>query len=103
MGLALQYIEGQTPLDDDEMEGLLIHPITTRGELDEFEQHNIEEAIAWSLHRSFKLVSVHCFPNGNGRHSRLLADIICNRHYLILQNKAVSCYLILHHQSMVPE
>lgn len=23
-----------------------------------------------------KLVSIHCFPNGNGRHSRLMADII---------------------------
>jgi fido (protein-threonine AMPylation protein) len=23
-----------------------------------------------------RLVSIHCFPNGNGRHSRLMADII---------------------------
>ena len=23
-----------------------------------------------------KLVNIHCFPNGNGRHSRIMADII---------------------------
>jgi Fic-DOC domain mobile mystery protein B len=23
-----------------------------------------------------RIVSIHCFPNGNGRHSRLMADII---------------------------
>jgi Fic-DOC domain mobile mystery protein B len=23
-----------------------------------------------------RLVKIHCFPNGNGRHSRLMADII---------------------------
>ncbi len=150
MGLDLDYIEGQTPLDEDEKEGLLIPTITTRGELDEFEQQNIEQAVLWILSRSFKantvftenfikalhkrmygnvwawagefrktnknigvdkwqiptelkyllddakfwyanktynpdelairfkhrLVSIHCFPNGNGRHSRLMADIV---------------------------
>lgn len=150
MGLDLDYIDGQTPLDEDEKEGLLIETIATRGELDEFEQQNIEQAVLWSLSRSFKpdavfteeflkavhkrmygnvwalagefrktnksigvdkwqiptelrtllddvkfwyanntycpdectirfkhrLVSIHCFPNGNGRHSRLMADVI---------------------------
>ncbi|HMW39337.1 MAG TPA: Fic family protein, partial [Saprospiraceae bacterium] len=28
-----------------------------------------------------RLVSIHCFPNGNGRHSRLLADIIIEKIY----------------------
>lgn len=153
MGLDLEYEEGQTPLDEDEKEGLLIPTITTRAELDEFEQQNIEQAISWSLRRSFKpeaiftenfvknlhkrmygdvwawagdfrrtnknigvdkwqievelrqliddakfwlknntfpnvelavrfkhrLVSIHCFPNGNGRHSRLIADIISEK------------------------
>lgn len=153
MGLDLQNPEGQTPLDDDEKEGLLIPIIATRGELDEFEQQNIEEAILWSLNRPFKpqviltedfirtvhkrmygavwewagkfrntnknigvdkwrvstdlrnllddtkywiennsfppdeiairfkhrIVSIHCFPNGNGRHSRLMADIVVNK------------------------
>lgn len=155
MGLDLTYNDGQTPLDEDEREELIIKSITTRGELDEFEQQNIEDAIQWSLTRKFKpeqiltepfilalhkrmygkvwnwageyrktnknigvdkfdipvylrsliddatywleknvyepdelairfkhrLVSIHCFPNGNGRHSRMLADIIIEKIY----------------------
>jgi fido (protein-threonine AMPylation protein) len=27
------------------------------------------------------LVSIHCFPNGNGRHSRLMADVIIEKIY----------------------
>lgn len=150
MGLKLEYIEGQTPIDEDEKEGLLIPTISTRGELNEFEQSNIEQAIEWTLknrfgkevilteeflllvhkkmfgevwewagkkrktnknigvdkyqisaeirkliqdccfwieNRSFepdeiairfshRVVQIHIFPNGNGRHSRLIADII---------------------------
>jgi len=153
MGLDLEYVDGQTPLDEDEKEGLLIPTIATRGELDEFEQQNIEKAILWTLKRSFKteviltekfikdvhrrmygdvwawagefrktdknlgidkwqiptelkyllddakfwidnntypaeeiavrfkhrIVSIHCFANGNGRHSRLMADIIIEK------------------------
>lgn len=153
MGLELESIDGQTPLDEEEKEGLLIPSIATLGELDEFEQQNIEQAVQWTLKRSFKqekvlteafikevhkrmygevwawagefrktnknigvdkwqvslelktllddavfwinnkvyepdelavrfkhrLVSIHCFPNGNGRHSRLLADIIIQK------------------------
>jgi Fic-DOC domain mobile mystery protein B len=155
MGLDLIYNDGQTPLDEDEKEDLLIKSIATRGELDEFEQQNIEDAIQWSLTRKFKseqilsetfilalhkrmyknvwrwageyrktnknigvdkleipvalrsliddasywlennvyepdefalrfkhrLVSIHCFPNGNGRHSRMIADIIIEKIY----------------------
>ncbi len=153
MGLTLDYSAGQTPLDEDEKDGLLLPHITTRGELDEFEQLNIQQAVLWSvsgrivvdsvlteefileLHRrmlgdvwswagSFRrtnknigvdkyeipialrnllddcrywiehntysddeiairlkhrIVSIHCFANGNGRHSRLLADVLCVR------------------------
>jgi Fic-DOC domain mobile mystery protein B len=155
MGLNLTYNDGQTPLDEDEKEGLLIKSISTKGELDEFEQQNIEDAIQWTLTRKFKtdkilsesfiqqlhirmyssvwkwageyrktnknigvdkleisvalksliddaaywlehnvyepdefairfkhrLVSIHCFPNGNGRHSRMIADIIIEKIY----------------------
>ncbi len=155
MGLNLDYTDGQTPLDEDEKEGLLIPSITTKAELDEFEQQNIEEAIQWILGRSLKaetifteqfaknlhkrmygevwkwagqfrksdknlgidkwqipialkalledalfwvknktyppdeiairfkhrIVSIHCFSNGNGRHSRLIADIIAEKIY----------------------
>jgi Fic-DOC domain mobile mystery protein B len=155
MGLDLDYINGQTPLDEEEKDGLLILTISTRGELDEFEQQNIEKAVQWILGRAFKpelffteefvrmlhkrmyadvwawagefrktnknigvdkwkvpsdlkyllddakywhenntytqdeiavrfkhrIVSIHCFPNGNGRHSRLMADIIIEKIY----------------------
>jgi Fic-DOC domain mobile mystery protein B len=178
MGLDVEYVEGQTPLDEDEKEGLLISTIATRGDLDEFEQQNIEQAILWSLKRSFKadavfsesfiqtvhrrmygdvwawagefrktnknigvdkwqistelryllddvkywhtnntynpdelaiqfkhrLVTIHCFPNGNGRHSRLLADIVVSKLYglpvfswgaanLVKQSDSRSAYL----------
>jgi fido (protein-threonine AMPylation protein) len=53
MGLNLEYIDGQTPLDEDEKEGLLIPTITTRSDLDEFEQLNIEEAIQWISGKKF--------------------------------------------------
>lgn len=153
MGLEIEYIEGQTPLEEEEKEGLLIQTITTRNELDEFEQQNIEQAIQWTLSRKIKvdeiftedfvkelhrrmykdvwswagkfrmtnknlgvdrwqiaaalkvtledtkywienktylpneiavrlkhrIVSVHCFANGNGRHSRLMADIVIEK------------------------
>lgn len=153
MGLNLGYIDGQTPLDENEQDGLLIFTISTKKELDEFEQQNIEEAIQWTLGKKIKLnnlltevfvkavhkrmyknvwswagdfrktnknigtdrwqiavalksllddtnfwvenrtfspdeiairfkhriVSVHCFSNGNGRHSRLMADIIIEK------------------------
>lgn len=49
MGLELRYIYGQTPPEEDEKEGLLIESITTRGELDEFEQLNIIQAVEWTL------------------------------------------------------
>jgi Fic-DOC domain mobile mystery protein B len=155
MGLDLDYIDGQTPLDEEEKDGLLIPTIATRGELDEFEQQNIEQAVQWTLGRSLKpdviftedfirtvhkrmyadvwawagkfrksnknigvdkwqipsdlkyllddakywhenntyppdeiavrfkhrIVTIHCFPNGNGRHSRLMADIIIEKIY----------------------
>lgn len=54
MGLDLEYIDGQTPLDEDEKEGLLIPTISTRRELDEFEQLNIEQAVLWSIKRTLK-------------------------------------------------
>jgi Fic-DOC domain mobile mystery protein B len=150
MGIEFAYEEGQTPLNEEEKEGLLLKSITTNGELNELEQLNIEKAIEWiiglklkkdrilteafikTLHKKMlgkvwrwagefrkseknigakwinipidlrtllddthfwienktfpadeiairfkhRLVSIHCFPNGNGRHSRLMADII---------------------------
>jgi Fic-DOC domain mobile mystery protein B len=150
MGFDFELVDGQTPLDEEEKEGLLIPTITTRGELDEFEQQNIERAIKWCMGRKFKkddmltedfvklvhkkmyedvwawagefrksnknigvesyqiamelrklfgdckfwidngaypadetavrfkhrIVQIHCFSNGNGRHSRMMGDLL---------------------------
>lgn len=150
MGLNFNYNQAQTLLSEEDKEGLKILSISTREELDEFEQHNIEMAISWlqrqkitfdrflseqfikDLHfRMFanvwywagqfrksdknigvdwvnipieikkmlddvrywldnktfsedeiairlkhRCVSIYPFPNGNGRHSRLLADVM---------------------------
>ncbi len=152
MGLDPDLTNGQTPLEEEEKEALLDRSITTRGELDELEQLNIERAVDWSMRRklsrpkiltldfvrelhrrmygdvwklagefrnsnknigvdkheigielrkllddaafwidhetyppdeiavrfSHRIVLIHCFLNGNGRHSRLVADIIIN-------------------------
>jgi Fic-DOC domain mobile mystery protein B len=47
----------------------------------------VDDANYWAAHKTYmpeefairfkhRLVSIHCFPNGNGRHSRLMADLI---------------------------
>lgn len=71
----MEYIEGQTPIDEDEKEGLRIRTISTRGELDEFEPDEI------AIRLKHRLVKTHIFPNGNGRHSRLCADILIMHGY----------------------
>ena len=150
MGIALKYNKGQTPLNEEEKDGLLIKTITLQKELDEFEQLSIEKAVEWTIHANLKqdrilsekfikdlhkkmyggvwkwagefrkseknigikwtqigielknliddtkywienktyppeeiairfkhrIVEIHCFLNGNGRHSRMMADII---------------------------
>ena len=150
MGINIKYEDGQTPLDEEEKEGLLIKTITVQKELDEFEQLNIEKAIEWTIYTNLtldkilsekfikelhkkmysdvwkwaggfrksdknigvkwpligielktliddtkywiekntyppeeisirfkhRIVAIHCFPDGNGRHSRMMADII---------------------------
>ena len=140
--------EGATPLDLDEIAGLKLKHITTRGELNEVEQANILLGLTWlekqknaeiltehflkQLHKKLfgevwawagtfrrteknigvdpftiavdlrnllddvrcwiefgtypaleiaarfhhKLVYIHLFPNGNGRHSRIIADAV---------------------------
>jgi len=44
--------EGATPLDPDEADGLLLTHITTRAELDRWEQENIAETEAWAFRRA---------------------------------------------------
>ena len=47
----------------------------------------VDDANFWVEHQTYlpeeiairfkhRLVSIHCFPNGNGRHSRIMADLI---------------------------
>jgi Fic-DOC domain mobile mystery protein B len=151
-----EYPDGATPIDFDEAEGLLLTHITTRGELDRWEQDNILEAKAWTdrtkptdilneqftkvLHKRMfgnvwkwagqfrqsdkniggpwhqvptslrnlcddaalwielhedspdlvavrfhhRLVSIHPFPNGNGRHAREMANLLLKN---ILKNQ----------------
>ena len=43
----IEYPDGATPLDPDEMDGLRFKHISTRGELDELEQANIDEGLQW--------------------------------------------------------
>ena len=142
-----QYPAGATPLEPEDIEDLKIGHITTREELNRFEQDNINEALQWlevrrksdiltekfikTLHQKMfgkvwrwagkfrrsgknigvdwvqipiylhtllqdvrywidqktyepdeiavrfhhKLVWIHLFPNGNGRHARLMTDV----------------------------
>jgi fido (protein-threonine AMPylation protein) len=42
-----KYPEGATPLDPDEIEGLRLKYITTREELNRWEQDNINDALDW--------------------------------------------------------
>ncbi|MDE0151881.1 MAG: mobile mystery protein B [Bdellovibrionales bacterium] len=144
----LAYPSGATPLDPNEIEGLIPDYITTQKELNILEQQNIIEGVNWAdrqkksdvlnmkfnyeLHRQMfnqvwkwagsprtidknigaywqqipaqlenlfsntrywienktykwnelavrfhhKLVFIHVFPNGNGRHARLMTDIL---------------------------
>ncbi len=146
--IKFKYPDGATPFDPDEVNGLLLTHITTREELDRWEQDNIIEAITWldrtrptdilfesfikKLHQRMfshvwrwagqfrqsdknigvpwyqvgaslkdlcddtcfwielekespdemavrfhhRLVSIHPFSNGNGRHARLMTDIL---------------------------
>lgn len=146
--IEFSYPQGASPLDPSEVEGLIPTHITTRAELDRWEQDNINEALSWIeahkrkdvlnesfmklLHRRMfcnvwkwagtfrqsektigvpwyrisvdlkqlcddvtcwienktfpgdetavrfhhRLVSIHPFPKGNGRHARLMADIL---------------------------
>ena len=57
-------------------------PIEIKKLLDDTEywiQHNSYSPDEIALRFKHRLVSIHCFSNGNGRHSRLMADIIIEK------------------------
>src|ERR1700743_623759 len=75
MGLVFDNYPGQQLPDDDEKEGLLIPTIATRGELDEFEQQNIEQAIQWSLTRRLKQQDILTEAFVKELHRRMYSDV----------------------------
>lgn len=75
MGLDLDYTDGQTPIDEDEKEGLLITTITTRGELDEFEQLGVEKTIEWTMKRKLSLQQILTEDFVKELHKRMFEDI----------------------------
>ncbi|MDG3582843.1 mobile mystery protein B [Galbibacter pacificus] len=78
MGLKddMGYVTGQTPLSEEEMEGLLIPTITTREELDEFEQLNIQKAVEYYLiRRKFKTDKILTEDFIMGVHKKMLSDV----------------------------
>ncbi|MCD4737240.1 MAG: mobile mystery protein B [Bacteroidales bacterium] len=75
MGLDLEYSYGQTPLEEEEKEALLIKHITTKKELDEFEQQNIEKAIEWVITRKFTIDNVLNEGFVLGLHKRMFGDV----------------------------
>ncbi len=75
MGLDLDFSDGQTPLDEDEKEGLLIPTITTRGELDEFEQLGVEKANEWLLAKKLSITKILTEEFVRDLHKRMFGDI----------------------------
>ena len=93
--MTLDYSEGATPLDPDLLAALL-PDLSTQGELNEWEAQNIATTLRWALcgdaqyqldnavylwdelaaRFHHRLVPVHPFPNGNGRHARLATDLL---------------------------
>jgi Fic-DOC domain mobile mystery protein B len=45
-------------------------------------QNNTFPPVELAIRFKHQLVSIHCFPNGNGRHSRLMADLILEKLYM---------------------
>jgi hypothetical protein len=62
-------------LDEDEKEGLLLKSIATKGELDEFEQQNIEEAMLWTLKRKFSAGEIFSEEFVRRLHQRMYGDV----------------------------
>ncbi len=75
MGLELEYEYGQTPLSEEEKEGLLIKTVSTKGELDEFEQNNIEDAVVWTMKKKFRIDEILTEKFIKGVHKRMFGEV----------------------------
>jgi Fic-DOC domain mobile mystery protein B len=59
-------------------------PVAIKSLLDDalyWVKHQTMSPEAIAIHFKHRLVSIHCFANGNGRHSRLMADLIISKLY----------------------
>ncbi|MCP4241709.1 MAG: cell filamentation protein Fic, partial [bacterium] len=65
---------GQTPLDADEVRGLLFGGLT-RGDLNELEQVNITEALTWALGRGRLKTELLTVDGLLGLHRRMFGDV----------------------------
>jgi Fic-DOC domain mobile mystery protein B len=66
---------GQTPLDPDDLAGLRLGFIATRGELDAAEQSNVAKAITWSRVRRPTPDRILDEPFVRGLHRRMFGDV----------------------------
>lgn len=72
MGLNLDYPDGATPLDPDEVAGLIPAHISTQGQLNEWEQANITEGEQWAFGRRHKNILSREFMQA--LHKRMFRD-----------------------------
>ncbi|WP_367271514.1 hypothetical protein [Nonlabens sp.] len=75
MGLEFNYEYGQTALDAEEKQGLKIYSITTHGELDEFEQLNIEKAVECTIHSKLKPENILTEKFSKDLHKKMYGDV----------------------------
>jgi Fic-DOC domain mobile mystery protein B len=71
--LEIQYSKGATPLDQNEINGLIPDYITTLGELNTLEKDNISKAIKWSESKNHKNLLEYNFVFN--LHKRMLGDV----------------------------
>ena len=78
MGLHNELPSGATPLDANELDGLIPTHLVNRRQLNEWEQQNQKVAPVDRIVNGFhhRLVAIHPFPNSNGGHARLIADVL---------------------------
>jgi len=75
MGLNLSYSPGQTPINEEEKDGLKIKTIVNQTELDEFEQLNIEKAIAWTIQQKLTIKKILSAVFIKNLHKRMFGDV----------------------------
>jgi fido (protein-threonine AMPylation protein) len=75
MGLIFEHLEGQTPLSEDERNGLLLPRISLQTELNEFEQRNIQKAEEWVLRTRFKKEQTLTEEFVKAVHKKMFGDV----------------------------